>query len=142
MGSRGNYKNNRHSTTVEDISIAQYKALCLLASGKSNEEVAREAGVSTRTIERWKKDPRFEKHLREASAKMFDCAIAELCSSAVETAKELRQIILDEDTPKRVKVSAIQVLLSTAARAKESLLEERLEKLEAALDGNPDQSED
>ena len=92
--------------------------------------------MSLRTIERWKKRTDFQKLLRESVAKTFDATIAELVANSRMAAIELQKIILDEDTPRRVKVSAIQVLLTTAAKAKESLLEERLESLEEIIDGN------
>ncbi|BAZ71420.1 hypothetical protein NIES4106_62170 (plasmid) [Fischerella sp. NIES-4106] len=124
------------------LSPQQYKALTLLAAGYDRDYVASQTGVAKSTIHKWAIQEEFQKLLREACAKSFDMAIAELCSGAVEAAKELRQIIVDEDTPGRVKVSAIQVLLTTAAKAKESLLENRLEALEANLDGSANQSED
>lgn len=114
----------------------------MLAAGYSREEAASKAGVSKSSVDKWSKQPEFEKILRESVAKVYDAAIAELVSGSIEAARELKAIITDEDTPKRVKVSAIQVLLTTAARAKESLLEERLESLEANLNGSVDQSED
>ncbi|BAZ71453.1 hypothetical protein NIES4106_62500 (plasmid) [Fischerella sp. NIES-4106] len=124
------------------LTPVQNQALCLLAAGYTQEEVARKTGVTKDCICKWKKKPEFEKLLRESVAKVYDAAIAELVSGSIEAARQLKEIITDEDTPKRVKVSAIQVLLTTAARAKESLLEERLEALEASLDGSADQSED
>ncbi|MBD2255597.1 helix-turn-helix domain-containing protein [Nostoc parmelioides] len=114
----------------------QNEALCLLAAGYSRDEVAGKTGVSKSTINRWVTQPDFKTMLRNAVIQVYDAAIAELVSGSREAAKELKSIITDPDTPKRVKVSAIQVLLTTAAKAKESALEERLEAIETALDGN------
>lgn len=114
----------------------QNEALCLLAAGYSRDDVAAKTGVSKSTINRWAVQPDFKIMLRDAVVQSYDAAIAELVSGSREAAKELKAIITDPDTPKRVKVSAIQVLLTTAAKAKESALEERLEAIEVALDGD------
>lgn len=118
------------------LTPVQNEALCLLAAGYSRDEVATKTGVSKSTINRWATEPDFKKMLRNAVTRVYDAAIAELVSGSRQAAKELKEIITDPDTPKRVKVSAIQVLLTTAAKVKESELEERLEAIEAALDGD------
>ncbi|MCC5661827.1 hypothetical protein LC608_33760 [Nostoc sp. XA010] len=112
----------------------QNEALCLLAAGYPREEVSARTGVSKSTINRWATEPDFKTMLRDAVVKVYDAAIAELVSGSRQAAQELKAIITDPDTPKRVKVSAIQVLLTTAAKAKDSVLEERLEAIEVALD--------
>lgn len=109
----------------------------MLAAGYSNQEVASKTSVTTRTIVRWKSEPEFQKLLKEASMRMFDAAIAELCLGSVEAAKQLREIINDENVPARVKISAIQCLLGTASRVRDWHNQERLERIEAALDANP-----
>lgn len=124
---------------MEEFSPKKIIALCRLAAGDSNQQSADAAGVSLSALEKWKRDPEFKKQLREASNKIFDMAIAELCSGAVESAKELRRIIADDNVSDRVKISAIQILLNTAARSRDWEQEARLERLEAALDGNPNQ---
>ncbi|BAY67209.1 hypothetical protein NIES22_73720 (plasmid) [Calothrix brevissima NIES-22] len=118
------------------LSPIQNEALVLLACGYSRDDVAAKTGVSKSTINRWAIQPNFKAMLRDAVVQSYDAAIAELVSGSREAAKELKAIITDPDTPKRVKVSAIQVLLTTAAKVKESALEERLEAIEAALDGD------
>lgn len=126
---------------METLTPAQNLALCLLASGYSTKEVAEQAGVTSKTIERWKSKPNFEKLLRDAIAKTYDAAVAELCSGARDAAKELKRIINDPDVPSRTKVTAISVLLSNASKAKDTILEERLERVENSLDGT-DSGED
>ena len=113
----------------------------MLAAGYSRKEAAAQTGVSISSVNKWAIDPNFQKLLRDAVGKTYDAAVAELVSGSQEAARELKAIIADPDTPKRVKVSAIQVLLTTAAKVKESLLEERLETIEAALDGNINQQD-
>lgn len=118
---------------IKPLTPIQNQALCLLASGFPAETVAKSTGVSRRTIDRWSKHPEFNRLLRESVAKVFDIAIAELVNGSRQAAQELKNIISDPDVPSKTKVSAINVLLTNAARAKDSILEERLEKLEIVL---------
>jgi hypothetical protein len=121
---------------LETLTPEQLKAFTMLAAGRADKEVAEECGVCTKTISRWKAKEDFQQLLRESSARMFDAAISELCLGSIEAAKELRRIINDAGTPSRTKIAAIQTLLSMASKAKESLLEQRLESIEAALDAD------
>ena len=95
---------------VDDLTPQQYRALTELAAGYSNTTVAKNSGVTVRTIEGWRKLPTFKKLLREALAACFDAAVAELVLHSQQAAKELNRIALDSDTPSRVKVSAITAM--------------------------------
>ncbi|NEQ19571.1 MAG: hypothetical protein F6K28_08155 [Microcoleus sp. SIO2G3] len=125
--------------TVKDLTPNQTKALCMLAANYSREEVAQVCGITTRTLDIWKKEETFQELLKKAVAATYDAAIAELVLNSQMAARELRNLILDPDTPGRTKVSAISVLLSNAIKAKEALLEQRLERVEEFL--NDDISE-
>jgi len=127
---------------MERLTPIQNQALCLLAAGYNLDEVAKQTGVTTRTISKWKTIENFDRLLKEAVSKVFDAAIAELVSGSREAAKELKLIIADADTPARVKVNAIQVMLSNASKAKDYMLEERLETLENILDEQNKTEED
>ena len=127
---------------MERLTPIQNQALCLLAAGYNLDEVAKQTGVTTRTISKWKTIENFDRLLKDAVSKVFDAAIAELVSGSREAAKELKLIIADADTPARVKVNAIQVMLSNASKAKDYMLEERLENLETILDEQNKTEED
>jgi hypothetical protein len=120
----------------EELTTEQYTAILMIASGKSNASVAKECGVSTRTVERWRVLPTFKTLVKEAILDIYDAAIAELILGAKEATRQLIQIIEDEETPRKTKVVAINSLLNQAAKYKSVLLEERLEKLESSLDDN------
>lgn len=126
----------RISNPLDELSPKQYRALVTLAAGGSNQEAATIAGVSVRSIETWKKKPNFQQQLREATSKVFDQAIAELVLGAQDAAKQLRAIIVDEEISERTRLSAIAILLSNAAKARDWSIEERLERVELVLDGN------
>jgi hypothetical protein len=119
---------------TDDLTPQQYRALTQLAAGYSNMTVAKNSNVTVKTIEGWRKLPKFKQLLREALAQCFDAAIAELVLHSQQAAKELNRIALDPDTPSRVKVSAITAMLTFASRAKDAHLESRLEILEKQLE--------
>ena len=125
---------------MEELTPTQNQALCLLAAGYDKHEVASVSGITIRTLDRWRKNPEFDKLLKQAIRKTYDAAIAELVSGSREAARTLKSIISDPNVPSRVKVTGIQVLLNNAARVKDDLLEERLEAVEAILDA--DKNED
>ncbi|HAG80472.1 MAG TPA: hypothetical protein DCL61_04700 [Cyanobacteria bacterium UBA12227] len=126
-----------------DLAPNQTKALIKLAAGSGDDEAAQAAGVTVRSIQNWKKQPNFKSMLRQAVIATYDAAIAELVDGAKDAAKELKGIITDPDTPKRVKVSAIATLLEVASKAKQTMLEERLERLEGIVDGDePSQNQE
>lgn len=124
---------------MKDLTPNQTKALCMLAANHCRDEVAEACGITTRTLDKWKQLENFQDLLRKAVAATYDAAVAELVLGSQAAARELRMLIIDPDTPGRTKVSAISVLLTNAAKAKEHLLEERLERIEVSL--NDDISE-
>ena len=109
----------------------QIKALCLIAAGNSSNDVVAQTGVTKRTIDRWRTQPEFKRMLQNAMAEMYDSAVAELVLGARDAAKILKEIINNEEVPTKNKISAINILLSNAARAKDGILEQRLERLES-----------
>ncbi|MBW4450644.1 MAG: hypothetical protein KME38_28400 [Spirirestis rafaelensis WJT71-NPBG6] len=125
---------------MEELTPTQNQALCLLAAGYDKHEVANISGITIRTLDRWRKNPKFDKLLKQAIRKTYDACIAELVSGSRDAARTLKSIISDSDVPSRVKVTAIQVLLTNASKVKDDLLEERLEAVEALLDA--DKNED
>lgn len=108
----------------------------MIAANYCRDEVAEVCGITTRTLDKWKKQKGFQERLRKAVSATFDAAVAELVLGSQESAQELRRIILDPDTPARTKISGISVLLTNAGKAKELLLEERLERMEGILNGD------
>ena len=125
---------------MEELTPTQNQALCLLAAGYDKHEVASVSGITIRTLDRWRKNPEFDKLLKQAIRKTYDAAIAELVSGSREAARTLKSIISDPNVPSRVKVTGIQVLLNNAARVKDDLLEERLEAVEALLDADKNEN--
>jgi hypothetical protein len=124
-----------------ELTPKQAIALTHLVAGATNGEAAKAAGVSKRSVEAWKALPEFKKHLKVAVNQMLDESLAELVLGSKAAVKELNTIIADEETPTRTKLSAISILLSNAAKVRDWYLEERLESIESALDGETDSAE-
>jgi hypothetical protein len=119
---------------TEDLTPQQYRALTEIVAGYSNATVAKNSSVTIKTIESWRKLPKFKELLRDALSQCFDAAVAELVLHSQNAAKELNRIALDPDTPSRVKVSAIVAIFTFASKAKDAHLESRLEQLEKAIE--------
>jgi hypothetical protein len=115
-----------------------YKAVCLIAAGHSDVDVAEATGITTRTLQRWRKLPEFKKLTQSAVRECFDAGISELVSGVREAASELKRIIADDDTSSRVKISAITSLLTFASKSMDLHLQERVENLENKIDGSDD----
>ena len=124
----------RSKVDLENLTPEQYRVLTQIAAGYSNNEVAKKHGVTVKTIENWRKLPKFKQLLREALSECFDAAVAELVQHSQRAARELNFIIQDPDTPSRVRVSAITAMLTFASKAKDAHLESRLEELEKLLE--------
>jgi hypothetical protein len=104
------------------LSVRENQALCLLAAGYEIKEVSEKLGIGRKTIYEWKARPNFQKLLNKAVMLTYDAAIAELIGGAEFATSELIKIIKNDDTPSRVKVSAINTLLTYTTKAKESYL--------------------
>lgn len=109
----------------------QYKAITFLGAGYTAKQTAEKLGLSTKTIENWRKiKPGFRRLIREAQVQQFDAAMAEIVSQSQALASELTRIALDPETPTRTRITAILGALNIAKSVKDSILEERLENLE------------
>ena len=118
---------------MDELTPIQIRILCLLASGKTKKEIYDITEVSSATIDRLSKNLTFKSKLREITTSVYDAALAELCNGAVIAAIELNKIIENPETPAKVKISAISTLFTHAGKAKDFVLQDRLEKIELLL---------
>lgn len=118
---------------MDELTPLQIRILCLLASGKSKKEISDITEVSSATIDRLSKNLTFKSKLREITTSVYDAALSELCNGAIIAAVELNKIIEDPDTPAKIKISAISTLFTHASKAKDFVLQDRLEKIEILL---------
>lgn len=107
-------------------------AITALLSSPSIEGAAEAAGVGTRTLFRWLRDPDFLAEYREARRHSVTAAIArmqQVCAAAVTT---LEAVMSDPEAPASSRVQAARTVLDMALRACEyEDLEARISALEA-----------
>jgi hypothetical protein len=74
----------RQKTTVSDIlTPRQVRAIGFILTAPSLAGAARQAGVSSRTLQRWLKGPEFSTALREAGRQASDVALQRLKAAAL-----------------------------------------------------------
>ncbi len=110
----------------------QQRAILALLQARSVPEAAEQAGVGTRTLERWlAEDPAFIREFRSTRTRVTEEAIAQLQGSAVEAVECLRRNLHDP-APPSVQVRAAVSILEHAMRAVETFdIVERLDVLES-----------
>ena len=93
-----------------NLSPEQLKVLAALAAGRSYVEAAKEAGISDRSVRRWRQsDPEFELALRDQIQAVRE-SVAIAASVATQTAvRTLAEIVSKPDHPHVLR--AIQMLL-------------------------------
>ena len=103
----------------------------LLQSG-SNAEAAQTAGISARTLLRWKAEPSFADALLTAQAEIFQRASAEVRGLALDSIRVLGEILRDKTAPPPSRVrSALGVSNLLTRNYDREVVEVRLAKLEA-----------
>ena len=89
-----------HSNKNGKLSPKQIQALDLMMAGASSEEIARQVGKSTRTVERWKKLDSFRHVMSEVSQKVQDNLIDEYATRMTRLgikAMSVVEEVLDDD---------------------------------------------
>src|SRR5215472_4930350 len=110
-------------------------AIAALLTQRNVEEAAKAAGISTRTLLRWMKEPEFQKAYREARRSAFSQAVAKLQQGATAASTTLLKIMLDPNTPASVRVRAAEAVMSYSSKAIEiEDVEARVTELERAAE--------
>jgi hypothetical protein len=117
-------------TVSDDKDAKRYKIICYLATGCTNKEAAQKAGVSLSTIERLKREAGFKQELSRAVNQVYRNGLTQLAMGIDKAVSELLRIIDSPDTQDRVKLKAIEILLTQAAHANNLALEQRISSLE------------
>jgi len=108
-------------------------AVEVLAAGGTSTEAAKAAGVTVRTIRRWRNDePRFADSVDDARSQMLAEAAGILAASSTVAALRLAEIVQSEE--ERHALTAARVVLDQASRYKnDQALEDRISALELAV---------
>lgn len=119
--------------TVDDRPLTGPKlaAVLALASGADHTDAARAAGVTPRTLRRWRADPEFLAAITDATAGTITAAREALARSATSAVTVLLAIARDTTQPAAARVTAARTLLGLAL---EQDLAARLDGIERALE--------
>src|SRR5215469_14378462 len=93
------------------------EAVAALLTQRNIDEAAKTAGISTRTLIRWMKEPEFQKAWREARRQAFGQSIARLQQATGAAATTLLKIMVDQSAPASTRVRAAEAIFSHAAKA-------------------------
>lgn len=106
-------RKQKEEATNSDLANKQSLALPLILTGKSDQQVADEIGVSRQTILNWRnRDTHFMKQLKDAKASLREAKIATL-SRIVDKAFKTVEELLDSQDPKIRMRTALNVLNGT-----------------------------
>ena len=109
------------------------EAIAALLTQRNVEEAARAAGIGTRTLLRWMKEPEFDAAYRQARRSAFGQSIARLQQGASAAASTLLKIMLDQNSPPSCRLRASESILTHGAKAIEiEDIEARVAELERA----------
>ena len=112
-------------------------AIAALLSQRNVDEAARSAGIGTRTLLRWMKDPEFDAAFRAARRAAFGQTTARLQEGSSAAATILMKLMLDANTPASTRVRAAEIIVSHAAKAIEiEDIEARVSELERAAEAS------
>ncbi len=112
-------------------------AIAALLSQRNVDEAARTAGIGTRTLLRWMKDPEFDAAFRKARRAAFGQTTARLQQGSSAAATILMKLMLDANTPASTRVRAAEIIVSHAAKAIEiEDIEARVSDLERAAEAS------
>ena len=94
-------------------------AIAALLSQRNVDEAARTAGIGTRTLLRWMKDPGFDAAFRAARRAAFGQTTARLQQGSSAAATILMKLRLDANTPASTRVRAAEIIVSHAGKGYE-----------------------
>lgn len=128
-------KENSPDTLPDDqLTPAHYRAIGALVEGKPVKEAATIAGVSERTLHRWRQNPTFVTALSAASGATLSDIVARLKSGGMGAVDTLVSIQSNPKISPSVRVAAARAVLENLTRLLElSEFEGRLEILEERL---------
>jgi hypothetical protein len=115
----------------------QEEAVAALLTQRNVDEAARAAGIGTRTLLRWMKDPEFQTAYRAARREAFGQSIARLQQGTSAAATTLLKLLIEPTTPASVRARVADSIFNHAAKAIEiEDIEARVAELERAAESS------
>ena len=113
------------------------QAVLALLTARNQEEAAKSAGISPKTLQRWQKLPEFDRALREARMTAFRQSIARLQQASVPAVTTLLKIMVDPGAPLTVKARCAYYILDQTRKGIETEeIETRVADLERAAEAS------
>jgi len=112
------------------------QAVAALLTARNQEEAAQSVGISLKTLQRWQKEPEFERALRDARKSAFRQSMAQLQQASVPAVTTLLRLMVDGGSPATVKARCAYYILDQTRKGIETEdLEKRVAELERATEG-------
>ena len=111
-------------------SVRRQRAIESLLGGNSLSATAAAAGVSVRTLRRWRSDPRFVGELRASRDEVFADSCAALTSLSRKAVSTMQRILDDENASDSLRLRAAIEVLEASVRISNVDVVERIAALE------------
>lgn len=109
------------------------RVLIELLEGARFSEAAASVGVNERTIQRWLKEPEFQKRLSRARDDSYKEAMDSLRDASSRAAKRLSELV--ESPSEKIALKACELIIGLNRKiTEEQWLERRIEELEKAIE--------
>ena len=109
----------------EKYSRKNEEVISRLLTAPTQREAARQAGVSEKTVSRWRKKPDFQERLEEAQRRLFDetvSAVAQAGPTAVDILLQVARHTLTKDLDR---VRAAKAILDTVCKLRKAAIDSR-----------------
>jgi len=111
------------------------QAVIALLTARNQEEAAKSVGISLATLQRWQKEPEFEKALSQARMMAFRQSMARLQQASVPAVTTLLKLMVDAGSPATVKARCAYYILDQTRKGIETEeIEKRVGELERAAE--------
>lgn len=118
----------------ENLTGRQLTAIDAMLTGAGHNDAAAAAGVTARTLRRWRSSPAFRTELTTRATESLDDVTRQLTAAAGGAARVMRAVVDDEEIAPMIRLRAADLVLSHNTRLLElhNLLQ-RLDDLESRL---------
>jgi hypothetical protein len=125
------------SDSTQELEPKKEAAIIALLSSRNIGEAAQVAGVDSRTIYRWLKEPAFDAEYRTARRTAYGQALARLHQITSAAVSTIAKIMVDQGTPASVRLRAADSVLAHVAKGIELQdVEARVAELERATEAS------